>query len=467
MKNWITKYRANKLANNTGWMLLGQGLCLFIQAVYFVIIARSLGVQQYGAFIAAAAFAQILSPFVGFGGGNLLVKNVAQDKKLFAVYWGNLLFMTLTSGLAATAFVIAVARLVLPLSIPLLVIVLVSVADLIFSRLIECAAFAFQSIERLDVTAQLKIWAALMRLIGIAVLVAILHHPDASHWSFVYLLTTIIGATLGLVWVQMRIGRPRLSLGAIRGEFIEGLYFSAGLSAQNIYNDIDKTMLARMATLDAVGIYAAAYRIIDVAFIPVRSLLYSAYPGFFRAGQDGIPGTIRYMRRLLPKSAGYSLLAFLCLMFGAPIVPYLFGSEYARTVEALRWLSLLPLLKTIHYFLADTLTCSGHQGCRALIQGGVAGFNVLINLWIIPLYSWRGAAWSSVASDTLLAASMYLAVLVMSRASKQTNRYQTDDLGRVSMAYGPGDAVENVDPVSLLCVSVTSPSNRARADRLW
>jgi O-antigen/teichoic acid export membrane protein len=447
MKNWIMKYRTNQLANNTGWMLLGQGLCLFIQAAYFVIIARSLGVQQYGAFIAAAAFAQILSPFVGFGGGNLLVKNVAQDKKLFAVYWGNLLFMTLTSGLAATAFVIAVARLVLPRSIPLLVIVLVSLADLIFSRLIECAAFAFQAIERLDVTAKLRIWAALTRLIGIAVLAAILHHPAARHWSFVYLLTTIIGATLGLAWVQMRIGRPRLSLSAMRGEFIQGLYFSASLSAQNIYNDIDKTMLARMATLDAVGIYAVAYRIIDIAFIPVRSLLYSAYAGFFRAGQDGISGTIRYMRRLLPKSACYSFLAFLGLNLG--------------------WLSLLPLLKTIHYFLADTLTCSGHQGCRALIQGGVAGFNVLINLWIIPLYSWRGAAWSSVASDTLLAASMYLAVLVMSRASKQTNRYQADAVRRASMACGPGNAVENVDPVSLLCVNVTSPPNRARADILW
>ena len=466
MKKWIMKYRVNKLAKNTGWMLLGQGLGLLIQAVYFVIIARSLGVRQYGAFIAAAALAQILSPFVGFGGGNLLVKNVARDRQLFAVYWGNLLLMTLTSGLAATAFIIAVSRLVLPPSIPLLVIVLVSIADLIFYRFIECAGCAFQAIERLDVTAQLKVWAALTRLIGIAVLATILHHPAARDWSFVYLLTTILGATVGLVWVQMRIGRPRLLLAAIREEFVEGFYFSASVSAQNIYNDIDKTMLARMATLDAVGIYAAAYRIVDVAFIPVRSLLYSAYPGFFRAGQNGISGALSYMRRLLPKSAGYSLLACFGLVVTAPIVPYLFGHEYARTVEALRWLALLPLLKTTHYFLADTLTCSGHQGLRTLIQTMVAGFNILINLWIIPRYSWRGAAWSSVASDTLLAASMYLAVLVMSRNSKPPQRYQADDLGRVSMVCNPSDAVDNVDSASLRFASMTSPSISARTDLL-
>ena len=131
-------------------------------------------------------------------------------------------------------------------------------------------------------------------------------------------------------------------------------------------------------------------------------------------------GALSYMRRLLPKAAGYSFLAFFCIVVGAPIIPSFLGSEYARTVEALRWLALLPLLKTIHYFLADTLTCSGHQGCRALIQVLVAGFNVLINLWLIPAYSWRGAAWSSLASDTLLAALMCLAVLVLRARSVQT-----------------------------------------------
>jgi O-antigen/teichoic acid export membrane protein len=413
MKNWIAKYRAVDLARNAGWMLLGQGLSLIFQVVYFVIIARSLGAQEYGAFVAATAFSRILSPFVGFGGGNLLIKNVAQDRKQFPVYWGNLLFMTLASGLASIAFVIAVARLVLPASIPLPVIVYVSVAELIFFRLIECAAMAFQAIERLDVTAQLNIWTGLARLVGIAVLAASLHHPTAGDWSVVYLLTTIFGATLGLAWVHTKIGRPRLALGRIRGEFIEGLFFSTSASAQTIYNDIDKTMLARMATLDAAGIYAAAYRFIDAAFIPVRSVLYAGYSGFFRAGQQGIQGALCYMRRLLPKSAGYSFVVFLCLVACAPIIPFILGSEYARTVEALRWLALLPLVKTIHYFLADTLTCSGHQGYRALIQLAVAGFNVLVNLWLIPAYSWRGAAWSSLASDMLLAVLMCLAVVVL------------------------------------------------------
>jgi O-antigen/teichoic acid export membrane protein len=113
------------------------------------------------------------------------------------------------------------------------------------------------------------------------------------------------------------------------------------------------------------------------------------------------------MRRLLSPSAGYSLLAFLCLFFCAPIVQYILGSQYARTVEAIRWLALLPLLKTIHYFVADSLTGAGYQGLRTLVQICVAVVNVLLNLWLIPNHSWRGAAWSSLASDGLLAVSLW------------------------------------------------------------
>jgi hypothetical protein len=44
---------------------------------------------------------------------------------------------------------------------------------------------------------------------------------------------------------------------------------------------------------------------------------------------------------------------------------------------------------------------------------------VLINLWVIPAYSWRGAAWSSIASDALLACGIGATVLVLSRRSKR------------------------------------------------
>jgi O-antigen/teichoic acid export membrane protein len=81
----------------------------------------------------------------------------------------------------------------------------------------------------------------------------------------------------------------------------------------------------------------------------------------------------------------------------------------------MRWLAPLPLLKGIQYFGANALTGGGHQGVRSGLQALVAIFNVLINLWLIPAYSWRGAAWSSLASDGLLTLLLWLAIWYLAR----------------------------------------------------
>jgi O-antigen/teichoic acid export membrane protein len=217
------------------------------------------------------------------------------------------------------------------------------------------------------------------------------------------------------VLVLVKIGRPRFNLSQIGSETREGLYFSAGQCAQTVYNDIDKTMLARLGSLEATGIYGAAYRLIDVSFAPVWSMLAASYPSFFRAGANGIRATLSYAKPLLLRALGYAVLVCFLMLAGAGLVPRILGGEYVSTVEALRWLAVLPILKVVHFFLSDALTGAGFQGVRSAIQIGVAIFKVLINLWIIPLYSWRGAAWSSIASDALLACGIGAAAYVLSR----------------------------------------------------
>ena len=177
-------------------------------------------------------------------------------------------------------------------------------------------------------------------------------------------------------------------------------------------------MLARLSTLEATGIYGAAYRLVDVSFAPVASVLAAAYPNFFRVGLDGIPATLRYIKPLILRALGYATFVAVALLAGAGVVPLILGSEYQLTAEALRWLAVLPLLKAVHSFLADALTGAGYQALRTAISAGVAVFNVCINLWIIPAYSWRGAAWSSVASDALLVCAIGTAVFVLFRRSQ-------------------------------------------------
>jgi O-antigen/teichoic acid export membrane protein len=426
-KSWIGQTRISTLARNSVWMFLGYGVRIIVQAGYFVLIARALGPHEYGAFVGATALIAILGPFAGVGAGNLLVKNVSRDRSLFAVYWGNALFMVLVSGAVLLGCIVLLAHWILPPTIPLTLIVLICLSDLIGARITDIAAQSFQAMERLGYTANFSLLPYLLRLISAAIVFALWHRASAMTWAWFYLGSTIVSCAIAVAITNWKLGVPRLRLSLIRPELKEGFYFGAGLSAQTVYNDIDKTMLASLSTLDATGIYAAAYRVIDVAFTPVKSVLYAAYSSFFRSGQHGIAGSYSYAKRLMPRMIGYSLLACAGLFLFAPLFPLVIGKDFARTVEALRWLAVLPVLKSIHYFFADALTGAGHQGVRAAAQIVVALTNVGLNFWLIPAYSWRGAAWSSIACDGLLAVCLYVALRIVMRRSQLATQQKRNE----------------------------------------
>jgi O-antigen/teichoic acid export membrane protein len=411
----IAKSRDTALARNSVWMFLAYGSRVVIQAGYFVLIARTLGAREYGAFVTATALVSIVSPFASLGAGDLLVKHVSRDRREFPVCWGNGILVTVVSGVAILALLSVIGLFVLPKSVPWSLILLVSIADLFGMRLVDLAAEAFQAFEKLQHTAQITLLPSVLRLLGAAYVFFAWHRTTAWMWSCIYLSSTCFSAAAAIFLTTRRLGHPRLQVGRIRNDLKEGFYFSISLSAQTIYNDIDKTMLARLSTLEATGIYAAAYRLIDVAFTPVRSVLNAAYPNFFRRGQGGIESSYSYGKRLLLRTAGYSAIVFFGLMVAAPIVPLVLGREYRLTTEALRWLALLPLLKTIHYFLADSLTGAGYQALRSGAQVVVATGNILLNFWLIPVYSWRGAAWASIASDATLAVALYILIRILHR----------------------------------------------------
>lgn len=411
----------SSLARNTGWMLLGQGLKLIIQALYFTMIARSLGASRYGAFVGVVALVGIFSPFASLGSGYLLIKNVARDPYQFSSNWGRALSTTLLSSSILFAVIALLSRFVLPLTIPFRLVIFVAASDLFGNSVTELCGHAFLAFDRLKWTSSLSVLLSASRLLAAVLVVVLYHSPTALQWGAFYFGSASIVTIAALFMTLVKLGAPTFNLGRIPAEEREGFYISLGKSAATIYNDLDKTMLARLGTLEATGIYGAAYRLIDVSFAPVASLLVAAYPNFIRAGSGGISATLQYAKPLILHALCYAALISIAVLAGAGIVPYILGNEYRLTVEALHWLALLPVLKVVHFFLSDVLAGADHQGLKASIHVGVAVFNVLINLWIIPAYSWRGAAWSSIASDALLVCSIGAAVLILSRRS-QTGR---------------------------------------------
>ncbi|HEX7966383.1 MAG TPA: oligosaccharide flippase family protein [Gammaproteobacteria bacterium] len=404
------------LARNTLWMILGQGVRLLVQFAYFVLIARLLHREGYGAFSGAVALVAVLSPFAGWGSGNLLVKNVARDPSSFPRYWGRALTVTILSAGLLTLLALALAWLILP--VPLMLVLWVAVSDLLFTRLLDTAALAFQAVHKLLKTALLSVLFSLVKLAGALLLLWLDGGDRLMTWALLYLAGSALAAVIGCAWVSLELGLPRWDMAGWRREFGEGFYFASSFSAQRIYMDSDKALLTRLGSLEAAGIYTAGARIVEVAFIPVYSLLAAAYARFFTSGQQGVRGTLALSRRLLPYALAYSACAGIGLYLAAPLLPWLLGDEFAESVGAVRWLAAVPVLMTLHRFAADSLTGAGWQARRTHIEFGAAALNVALNLALVPYWSWRGTAWVTLATEVLLIVALGLALWGIVRSAQ-------------------------------------------------
>ncbi len=422
LQNYLNRLLERPLVRSTLWLLFGKGLRLVLQSAYFVIIARTLGVEKYGEFVGITALAAIVSPFVGLGTEILLVKNVAKNRNLFGAYWGNSLLITLATGVGFIGLLVILGPFILPRSISLLSIFIVAVSDLIFGSITGLAGRAFQAVDRLNISAQISIFIMFAKVLAAIALVQFFPNPNIIEWICLYSASSFISALLSAALVQHFLGSPKLELALIKSELTEGIYFSISNSAFTIYNDIDKTMLARLSTLAATGIYAAAYRLIDVTFIPVISVAGAAYADFFRKGKDGVGAALAFAKPLVKLTATYSLIAAVAILSFAPIVPIILGAEYVNVVEALRWLAPIPLFRAMQHFGGDILSGSGFQSWRSAMEAGIAMFNIGINLWLIPLYSWQGAAWASLASDGLLMMMLWILVAFFYRQQKSQSQ---------------------------------------------
>jgi O-antigen/teichoic acid export membrane protein len=312
------------------------------------------------------------------GTNNLFIKNVRSGKRTPGVCWGNGLVVTVVSGIFFSGIVVAI-NVAFQLRIGLWVVLAICVSDLVLMRLTELAVFGFIAMDSMKENAIQNVISSSARLIALQVLIWLPGKVTLERWSVAYLVASAVSTLYALYRAHRLWGGPSFDWISLRDDVVEGVYFSLATSATTIYNDVDKVMLGKVSYV-AVGIYAAAYRIVDVAMTPIRSLASAAYPRFFEKGMNGMQPAHAYASTQIKRASVYSLLLMPALWLLAPLLPRVLGANYAYSVPALRWLAVIPVLRGVHVFLADSLSGAGFQGLRSALQVFVALVNVGLNL---------------------------------------------------------------------------------------
>jgi len=403
-------------------MISGHGVSLAFQAAYFVLIGRTLGSHEYGAFVGVVALVNVLSQFSSVGMEMILVRNISRLRESFAVTWGSALQISTYGFVILLALALLIGHFVLKPELQRLILY-IALSDALFGKLVQLASRAFQGAGLLSETARLTALTNIARAIsalGLFFLATFAHlHADALLWTRIYWATSLVTAIIAFGLVTKQLGWPKFGSLHLR-DLADGVSFSLSSSSISIYNDIDKTFLASAGQLYAAGIYSAAYRIIDVASVPIYAMYTAATPRFFRGGQRSVEDAATLATKLLRRTVPYGIVLALLLFAGSPILPYVIGSSFRGSVQALRWLCLLPLIRGLHYAWGTTITGSSSQWYRTGTQLLAAGANLLLNILLIPRWSWQGAAFASLLTDAGLAAASYLVVQHL-RTKKHTS----------------------------------------------
>ncbi len=389
------------LRRNVGWMFLGQGSGYLLRAIYFVMIARLLGVVQYGLVVGAFALVNIAAQYSRLGTGMTLLRYVSIDRGEFAVYWGNVLLVTVPIGLGLTALLSVLApHLIAPGSAA--IVVFTSIGACVFEQLTISATQVFQAFERMRVTAVLNLLTSLARTITAGAMLLLLHRATAWQWALASMMVSGAATLLAFAAVTREFGAPNFSWRRLRERSLEGVGYSFASSTTSAYDDLDKAMLSHYGMSAQNGIYALAYRIIEMATMPIASVQLAAEPRLFQLGARHIRESWQLSLALLKKALLLSAAIAAVLFLGSPLLTPIVGKGFAEAASALRWLCLIPVFRSVHYIAGSVLTTSGLQRYRTATQLAAALMNFAVNLWLIPRYGWHGAAWSSLGTDAAL-----------------------------------------------------------------
>ncbi len=396
-------------------MTVGMGLRILVQTAIFLIVARVLGVADYGAYSAILALAGTLGSFGGLGIQAIMVRDVSRHPECFPTSWGDTLAAIILSAPILFVAYLALAWAVLPASVSPGIVLLIGLAELIFMPIAIAAINAYQGHERIGRASRLVLAPVIPRLVGALVLLALVPWlPEDQRllaWGALYAIATLLAAGYAWQLVTQDLGAASRPSGSrLWTKLSEGWPFALGNVAVKLYADIDKTLLARLATLEVAGAYSAGYRVVDFATVPVFSLLIAAAPRFFREGENGVRHAARYAWRILPLPLIATLFISVILYFMADFLPLLLGSSYSAAVPVLQWLAWLPVVSLPRLFLQTSLGTGDRQHQAVAILALGAGINIVLNLWLIPTWSWRGAVVATYAAEIVMLCAMILAV---------------------------------------------------------
>jgi O-antigen/teichoic acid export membrane protein len=170
----------------------------------------------------------------------------------------------------------------------------------------------------------------------------------------------------------------------------------------SIQLDGDKTVLNAYGMADVAGVYGAAFRVVNMAFTPIKALNSAAHNRLLQNDPNARGEHVRRSARLAMLNLAAVLPIAAVLFFAVELLEPLLGDDFEQSAGIARWLLLFLPLKAVSNAPLGGLLGLGRTTTRAWVVLTAAGVSLGLYVALIPLWSWGGAVVGTVIGELVL-----------------------------------------------------------------
>lgn len=387
---------------NMSWLLISQIIASVCGFIWTILMARYLGVNRYGIFGFATSFTGILAIIMDLGISSHIVRNISTDYSSAPKYLGNAIPLKII--FIAVALILTLITLILMKSNELIITVtLLFTIEMIFKSYINLFNGSFQAFEEGKYQGIGNTIVTILTLIFI--LLTIFTDLGIIGIAISYIVANLIALIYEYYVLNKHIVKPKFELDIPFCKEITkyAIPFAITGLLYTIYYSIDVVMLTNMVGEYATGIYNASYKLISVL-----TLFYSVYTAvIFPVMSKFFKNDEKMLLISFEKSIKYLMLAIIPLavataFYSTDIIQFIYGNAYngaASVLSILIWTVCLLFISGA----ANTLLNASHKETTVTkIYAIAAIFNIILNFFMIPHFTYDGAAITTVLSDILI-----------------------------------------------------------------
>lgn len=352
----------------------GAGGRLVFSLIYFIALANTLTIAEFGVFATASAAGIMLSRIASFGFVSPLYRIATVKRHLIGTYTAGYLLFTLLSVPVVAAAALVIHRVFFFGEIPLAIFATIVFTEAIVWRGLEVVLIVNNGMGRFGHSAVLAIAGTMIRAVGAAAL-SFAATPDLETWAWYYLVVNGLALLLAVVVFYPR-QRLRLAWPLYFRRISDALSVSVAEVLFYLQMELDKLLVLAIGGSHLAGIYAIIMRLVDLTGIPVRTFNMMLVQKLMR--------TPEWLRSLLARAGiefgifAVSFLALLCLAGVLHFYPNALGSNVAEAAPLVILVLLVPGFRNLTEYQAELLYARGQTFVRTVNLILLAGVKAVL-----------------------------------------------------------------------------------------